>query len=68
MRILAARVANHFCRGRKSYPRSRNFSSFNKKDDLTLEEEAERKIGWCLKIFFAGTATYIGYQFFSLLG
>jgi hypothetical protein len=33
-----------------------------------LEEEAERKIGWCLKIFFAGTATYIGYQFFPYLG
>ncbi|EFH54332.1 binding protein [Arabidopsis lyrata subsp. lyrata] len=69
MRILAARIANHFCRARNAYqPRSRNFSSLNKKDDLTLEEEAERKIGWCLKIFFAGTATYIGYQFFPYLG
>ncbi|CAD5325972.1 unnamed protein product [Arabidopsis thaliana] len=84
MRILTARIANHFCRARNANPRSRNFSSSNKKGasffpfvffsiksiiyDLTLEEEAERKIGWCLKIFFAGTATYIGYQFFPYLG
>ncbi|XP_010504517.1 PREDICTED: uncharacterized protein LOC104781518 [Camelina sativa] len=69
MRILAAHLVNHFRRGRNAYhPRSRNYSSVNKKDDLTLEEEAERKIGWCLKIFFAGTATYIGYQFFPYLG
>lgn len=37
-------------------------------DDLTLEEEAERKIGWMLKLFFAGTATYVGYQFFPYMG
>ncbi|KAG2328837.1 hypothetical protein Bca52824_000017 [Brassica carinata] len=36
-------------------------------DDLTLEEEAERKIGWMLKLFFAGTATYVGYQFFPYM-
>ncbi|ESQ44464.1 hypothetical protein EUTSA_v10006252mg [Eutrema salsugineum] len=68
MRILAARVASHFCRGRNANPRSQNFSSLTKKDDLTLEEEAERKIGWLLKIFFAGTATYVGYQFFPYMG
>lgn len=37
-------------------------------DDLTMEEEAERKIGWLLKLFFAGTATYVGYQFFPYMG
>ena len=37
-------------------------------EDLTLEEEAERKIGWMLKLFFAGTATYVGYQFFPYMG
>ncbi|KAG2298157.1 hypothetical protein Bca4012_009360 [Brassica carinata] len=68
MRILAARLANHFRRGRNGYPRSRNLSSLTKKDDLTLEEEAERKIGWMLKLFFAGTATYVGYQFFPYMG
>uniref|UniRef100_A0A1J3FED1 ARM repeat superfamily protein n=1 Tax=Noccaea caerulescens TaxID=107243 RepID=A0A1J3FED1_NOCCA len=70
MRILAARVANHFCRGRSNAypPRSQNFSSLTKKEDLTLEEDAERKIGWLLKLFFAGTATYVGYQFFPYMG
>ncbi|KAJ4895978.1 ARM repeat superfamily protein [Raphanus sativus] len=68
MRTFAARLANHFRRGRNGYPRSRNFSSLTKKDDLTLEEEAERKIGWMLKLFFAGTATYVGYQFFPYMG
>ncbi|CAF2112141.1 unnamed protein product [Brassica oleracea] len=68
MRILAARLANHFRRGRNGYPRSRDFSSLTKKEDLTLEEEAERKIGWMLKLFFAGTATYVGYQFFPYMG
>ncbi|KFK34874.1 hypothetical protein AALP_AA5G204600 [Arabis alpina] len=69
MRILAARVANHFCRGRNVYPRSRNFFTLNKKEELlTMEEDAERKIGWLLKLFFAGTATYVGYQFFPYMG
>ncbi|KAF8102035.1 hypothetical protein N665_0201s0325 [Sinapis alba] len=68
MRIFAARLANHFRRGRNGYPQSRSFSSLTKKDDLTLEEEAERKIGWMLKLFFAGTATYVGYQFFPYMG
>ncbi|WZZ66352.1 hypothetical protein YC2023_077722 [Brassica napus] len=68
MRILAARLANHFRRGRNGYPRSQDFSSLTKKEDLTFEEEAETKIGWMLKLFFAGTATYVGYQFFPLYG
>lgn len=33
-----------------------------------MEEEAERKIGWFLKLLFAGTATFVGYQFFPYLG
>ncbi|XP_048322568.2 uncharacterized protein LOC107413971 isoform X5 [Ziziphus jujuba] len=49
---------------------SRNFSSFNGKvaDEVALEQDAERKIGWLLKLFFAGTATFVGYQFFPYLG
>ncbi|XP_060675281.1 uncharacterized protein LOC107413971 isoform X4 [Ziziphus jujuba] len=46
---------------------SRNFSSFNGKDEVALEQDAERKIGWLLKLFFAGTATFVGYQFFPYL-
>ncbi|XP_058080610.1 uncharacterized protein LOC131228762 isoform X2 [Magnolia sinica] len=37
-------------------------------DELSMEEEAERKIGWLLKLFFAGTATYFAYQFFPYMG
>lgn len=37
-------------------------------DELSIEEEAERKIGWLLKFFFAGTATFVAYQFFPYMG
>ncbi|OMO49998.1 P60-like protein [Corchorus capsularis] len=47
---------------------SRNFSSSDGKDEAYLEQEAERKIGWVLKLIFAGTATYVGYQFFPYMG
>ncbi|OMO75870.1 P60-like protein [Corchorus olitorius] len=47
---------------------SRKFSSSNGKDEAYLEQEAERKIGWVLKLIFAGTATYVGYQFFPYMG
>lgn len=33
-----------------------------------MEKEAERKIGWMLKLIFAGTATLVAYQFFPYLG
>lgn len=33
-----------------------------------MEEEAERKIGWLLKLIFAGTATVVAYQFFPYMG
>ncbi|KAG8374523.1 hypothetical protein BUALT_Bualt10G0003800 [Buddleja alternifolia] len=48
---------------------SRNFSSsFLKKDERSLEEEAERKIGWLLKLIFAGTASVIAYNLFPYMG
>lgn len=37
-------------------------------DERSLEEEAERKIGWLLKLIFAGTATVIGYNIFPYMG
>ena len=37
-------------------------------DELSLEEEAERKVGWLLKFIFAGTATAVGYQLFPYMG
>lgn len=37
-------------------------------DEASLEQEAERKIGWLLKLFFAGTASFVAYQFFPYMG
>jgi hypothetical protein len=37
-------------------------------DELSIEQDAERKIGWLLKIIFAGTASAVGYQLFPYLG
>lgn len=33
-----------------------------------IEKEAERKVGWLLKLIFAGTATFLGYQIFPYMG
>ncbi|CAN1744746.1 hypothetical protein LINPERHAP1_LOCUS2227 [Linum perenne] len=51
-------------------PRYRDFSSssVNREFEVAMEEEAERKIGWVLKLIFAGTATTIGNQFFPYMG
>lgn len=56
------------CRRKPGNVRSRNFSSYNGKDERSLEEDAERKVGWLLKLIFAGTATAVAYQFFPYLG
>lgn len=37
-------------------------------DERTLEEEADRKIGWFLKLIFVGTATAVAYNFFPYMG
>ncbi|XP_047328683.1 uncharacterized protein LOC124932122 [Impatiens glandulifera] len=48
---------------------SRRFSSSNYvKDERAMEEEADRKIGWFLKLLFVGTATAVGYEFFPYMG
>ncbi|PKA64395.1 hypothetical protein AXF42_Ash009617 [Apostasia shenzhenica] len=46
----------------------RRFSSHTEKDDIALEEEVERKVGWLLKLFFVVTAVAVGYQFFPYMG
>ncbi|KAL6977529.1 hypothetical protein U1Q18_026328 [Sarracenia purpurea var. burkii] len=76
MRTLAAKLGAYLCRRKLGNAQSRNFrgervSHANTpigKDERTLEEEAERKIGWILKLIFAGTATVVGYQFFPYMG
>ncbi|XP_034204185.1 uncharacterized protein LOC117618633 isoform X2 [Prunus dulcis] len=63
MRTLAARLTTYYCRRnpvRNAQPR--NFSTYNGRDELSLEQDAERKIGWLLKLIFAGTATCIAYN------
>ncbi|KAM7277506.1 hypothetical protein ACFE04_019372 [Oxalis oulophora] len=62
MRALASRLTT-YCYLSRRKPQSslpRNYSSLHAKDDLTIEQEAERKIGWLLKLIFAGTATAVG--------
>ncbi|OAY85169.1 uncharacterized protein LOC109712902 [Ananas comosus] len=51
----------------------RQFSSINERgrnslDDISLEEEAEKKAGWLLKLIFVGTAGLVGYEFFPYMG
>lgn len=68
MRALAAQLGNCLFKRKSGHLQNRDFSSFSRKDELSLEEEAERKIGWFLKLLFAGTATVVAYQFFPYMG
>ncbi|KAK7379424.1 hypothetical protein VNO80_04884 [Phaseolus coccineus] len=69
MRALAARFSNYLYRRKIGVnPRSRNFSSYSGKDELSIEEEAERKVGWVLKTIFFVTAGMAGYHFFPYMG
>ncbi|XP_039009911.1 uncharacterized protein LOC120138526 [Hibiscus syriacus] len=68
MRALAAHLNTLLFKRRHWNAQSRNFSSFNGKDEASLEQETERKIGWLLILFFAGTATFVAYQFFPYMG
>lgn len=44
------------------------WTSLHVSDEISIEEDAERKIGWLLKIIFAGTASYVAFQFFPYMG
>ncbi|KAI3958051.1 hypothetical protein MKW98_020693 [Papaver atlanticum] len=72
MRILARQLTTYLSRGR-GYPQNklittRIFSSFAPKDEIALEAEVERKVGWMLKAFYVASATFVGYQFFPYMG
>ena len=45
-----------------------NWVSILLADELSIEKDAERKIGWLLKLIFAGTASAVAYQLFPYLG
>lgn len=71
IRTLAAQFGAHLrttTKPRNVQHSCSSSSSYNGKDERELEEEAERKFGWLLKLLFAGTASYIGYQFFPYMG
>ncbi|KAK4579632.1 hypothetical protein RGQ29_029344 [Quercus rubra] len=69
MRTLASHLTSYLCRRKLGCNvQSRNSSSFNVKDELSIEKDAERKIGWLLKLIFAGTASAVAYQLFPYLG
>nr|GMD43876.1 Kinesin-like protein [Ipomoea batatas] len=48
-------------------PQKKFSTSSYGRDERSIEEEAERKIGWLLKLIFAGTATVVAYQFFPYM-
>ncbi|CAA0825437.1 ARM repeat superfamily protein [Striga hermonthica] len=59
----------HLCRRNPVNFQSRKFSSsFLRKDEKSIEEEAERKIGWLLKTIFFGTAGLVSYNLFPYMG
>ncbi|KAG9455177.1 hypothetical protein H6P81_008081 [Aristolochia fimbriata] len=70
MRAVAVALGSYlFRRNVRKALHPRQFSSVNRvTDELTAEEEVERKVGWLLKLFFVGTAGYVGLQFFPYMG
>ncbi|KAM1406861.1 hypothetical protein ACFXTH_001488 [Malus domestica] len=72
MRTLASKLtaySKYYCtRSPVRNAPPRNFSTHNGRDELSLEEEAERKIGWMLKLIFAGTATCVAYNIMPYMG
>ncbi|XP_043704113.1 uncharacterized protein LOC122654190 [Telopea speciosissima] len=68
MRTFTRRLSSYLCRRNPEIAPARRFSSLNRRDELSLEEDAERKIGWLFKLIFAGTATLVAYQFFPYMG
>ncbi|KAM3375862.1 hypothetical protein P3S68_014576 [Capsicum galapagoense] len=70
MRTMIARLSPYLWRRRTPIslqPRRFSTSSFSR-DEQSIEQEAQRKVRWLLKLIFAGTATVIGYQIFSYMG
>ncbi|KAG8501375.1 hypothetical protein CXB51_003475 [Gossypium anomalum] len=65
MRALAAHFNTLLFKRRPWNVQSRNFSSFNGKaaDEASLEQEAERKIGWLLKLSFLSVLSLHGYSY-----
>ncbi|XP_077246204.1 ARM repeat superfamily protein isoform X2 [Tasmannia lanceolata] len=67
MRRLASQLRTYLFGKNARNSHTSQFSSFSRRDELSIEEEAERKVGWLLKLIFAGTASYVAYQFFPYM-
>ncbi|GJM96113.1 hypothetical protein PR202_ga12924 [Eleusine coracana subsp. coracana] len=64
----AVAAASRWSGGGSGLRLARRLCTYDERDDRALEEEAEKKFGWILKIFFLGTAGLVGYQFFPYMG
>ncbi|XXG44190.1 hypothetical protein AAC387_Pa01g4056 [Persea americana] len=68
MRTLAPQLRNYmFGRNATNY-HVRRFSFSRSAEELSVEEEAERKVGWLLKLIFLGTVSFAGYHFIPYMG
>eukprot|EP00268_Persea_americana_P040901 TRINITY_DN40712_c0_g1_i1.p1 TRINITY_DN40712_c0_g1~~TRINITY_DN40712_c0_g1_i1.p1 ORF type:complete len:208 (-),score=49.58 TRINITY_DN40712_c0_g1_i1:378-1001(-) len=75
MRTLAPQLRNKtesiiqymFGRNATNY-HVRRFSFSRSAEELSVEEEAERKVGWLLKLIFLGTVSFAGYHFIPYMG
>ncbi|KMZ73517.1 ARM repeat superfamily protein [Zostera marina] len=73
MRWLGDEFRKHLCRriGPGSFAgswRERFSKYYRSADELSLEEDAERKVGMLLKMIFVATAGVVAYQFFPYMG
>ncbi|CAA6659846.1 unnamed protein product [Spirodela intermedia] len=68
MERLMSQLRTRLRGGNTRHAQMRRFFSAHGRDEISIEEDAERKVGWLLKIIFAGTASYVAYQFFPYMG
>lgn len=68
MQALSRQLTSYLLKRNPGNERTRNFSIFSGRGNLSIEEEAERKIGWLLKFIFLGTVSAVGYQFVPYMG
>lgn len=68
MRSFSRHLTSYFLKRNLGNEGTRNFSIFSGRGELSIEEEAERKIGWLLKLIFLGSVSAVGYHFFPYMG
>ncbi|KAL5709823.1 hypothetical protein ACHQM5_020464 [Ranunculus cassubicifolius] len=68
MRTLARQLTSYLFKRNPGNEQTRTFSFFSSRGELSMEEEAERKIGWFLKLLFVGSISAVGYHFVPYMG